>query len=760
MKLIIKKSKQIFLLMLTLSVALIACVDDNLEKPQVVAGYTYTLNPDTGVVTFINISEKANTYEWDFADGTTSTEINPTKIFGTGEYTVVLLAKNVSGASNIFESTIIIDIPLPFNLPSNFDDLNVRYNATGFNGASFSVVDNPAPGGTNNVASKVGAITNIGAAYEGVSFNLGAQLDLATLKSIKMNFWSDSPVAVLFKLENGTAADVEFSASHGGTGWEELIFNFSSSAKYGSITLFVDGPGTKSGTFYFDDIMQTETPAPPCVPETAQSLLASNFNLTFQTNPTSSIVSDGGAFSWIDNPDTSKPLNTSCKVGQVVRDAGLQYANNQISLASALNFTNKSGFKMKVWSAAIGTKVTVKLEGGVVTEVDQLTTKANEWEELTFDFAATVTGNNKIVLFFNIGTNTPGTFYFDDFMLYGTGTGGGSSCTGTNLTLPTNFDCSTIDYVSKDSGDVAFEVVDNPQLSGINATPSKVGKLVFDSNQQWENMNLRYDTPISFATNKVITFKFYSASTRVLKLKFEGGGTPVETDVNHSGNGWEQLSFTMNTSASFSNFVLFVDGGSNTVGTFYIDDIVQVGSTGGGGGGSTCPAPPAGDLVSNGNFEAGEGCWQLISNGGETTISNTESNGGGSKSAQIKTLPLKNPGVKQERFGVGTVLPATSYTVKFDVKATDALADGAVLQAFVFSEGAEGGTIGATQHVLVQGLGNVSTSWETKTYTFTSGATANNVAGGFSLLLELVCGGATSCKGTIVVDNVSIRRTP
>jgi len=73
-------------------------------------------------------------------------------------------------------------------LPITFDISTVGYDAATFNGASFAIVDNPSVSGTNNKASKVGAITNSGKAYEGINFDLGAPIDLITEKSIKMNF--------------------------------------------------------------------------------------------------------------------------------------------------------------------------------------------------------------------------------------------------------------------------------------------------------------------------------------------------------------------------------------------------------------------------------------------------------------------------------------------------------------------------------------------------------------------------------------------
>ncbi|MBL7472209.1 carbohydrate binding domain-containing protein [Robertkochia sp. 1368] len=237
--------------------------DDEVSLPEVVAGFTYTQNEDTGTVTFINISERANTYNWDFGDGTTSTEINPVKTFANGAYIVTLEAFNPAGASATFQDTIAIDVLFPATLPITFDDPNTSYDVTTFNGAAFEVVDNPDVSGTNDKASKVGQITNIGAAFEGFFIELGEAIDLSAQKSIKMNFWSEAGVDVLMKLEQGTAGDVETTATHTGSGWEELVFSFDSAAAYSTLTIFVDGPGTTAGTFYIDDIEQTDTPEPP-----------------------------------------------------------------------------------------------------------------------------------------------------------------------------------------------------------------------------------------------------------------------------------------------------------------------------------------------------------------------------------------------------------------------------------------------------------------------------------------------------------------
>lgn len=233
--------------------------DDDEQLPEVVARFTQTVEVETGTVTFINASENADNYAWDFGDSTTSTEINPIKVYANGTYTVRLTATNVAGGSDTFDDTFTIAIPEQVALPATFDDPNTIYEPSTFGGASFEIVANPDVSGSNNKETQVGAITNIGAAFEGIFFNLGAAVDLTTNKSITMNFWSDVATTVLLKLEEGTAAPIETTADHDGSGWQSITFDFASADSYSRLTMFVDGPGTTAGTFYLDDITQTET---------------------------------------------------------------------------------------------------------------------------------------------------------------------------------------------------------------------------------------------------------------------------------------------------------------------------------------------------------------------------------------------------------------------------------------------------------------------------------------------------------------------
>ncbi|MFD2561039.1 carbohydrate binding domain-containing protein [Aquimarina rubra] len=438
MKQFITRTKIMWLLIV--AVAFFGCEDDDdATLPTVVASFAQTINADTGIVSFINLSENADSYIWDFGDGTTSTEINPTKIYPTGNYTVKLTAKNVAGAEGTFEDEIFINIPLPVTFPVNFDDTNVDYDVTTFNGVAFEIVENPDPSGANPSTSNVGQITNSGVPFEGFFFGLGDAIDLTELKSIKVLFWSNTPINILLKLEEGTGADVETTASHGGTGWEEIFFTFDSSSAFSRFTMFVDGPGTTAGTFYIDDISQIDTADIPCQ--------------------------------------------------------------------------------------------------------------------------------------------------------------------DTLLEIPIDFDCDGIDYATKIVGNVSFTVVDNPELSGINSEPTMVGRIT-NVGANFENAFFNLDTAIDFSTDKGVRMKLFSNQALPVLLKFEDGTeAPVENAQNHGGTGWEELTFILNSPASYNDMVIFVDGPGTAAGTFYVDDIEQVSVV--------IPEPFDDGLLTNGDFENGAEPWTI-----------------------------------------------------------------------------------------------------------------------------------------------------
>ena len=106
MKNLIKTLKKVSLLILAIS--FMGCDDDEAVLPQLTAGFTHTINANTGTVTFINTSINASSYAWDFGDESSSALINPVNVYANGTYLVVLKASNVAGAFDIFSDEITI----------------------------------------------------------------------------------------------------------------------------------------------------------------------------------------------------------------------------------------------------------------------------------------------------------------------------------------------------------------------------------------------------------------------------------------------------------------------------------------------------------------------------------------------------------------------------------------------------------------------------------------------------------------------------
>ena len=766
MKNLFKKIKQVSILILAIS--FIGCEDDDAVLPKLTAGFTHTIDADTGTVTFINTSVNASSYAWDFGDESTSTLINPVNVYAEGTYTIVLVASNVAGAIDTFTDEITISIPEIATLPITFDGENTTYDPTVFDGTSFEIVTNPDLSGTNAVESKVGAITNSGATYEGLFFELGAAVNLSSDQSIKMSFWADAPIDVLLKLEDGTAADTEDTASHTGTGWEELMFTFNSSASYPKLTLFVDGAGTTAGTFYFDDVTQVASPPTPCVAEAAESLAAADLNVTFMADPSASITDDGTTFEWISNPDIENTVNTSCKVGKITKLGNNPWDNTQINLDAKLDFNANEGLKLKVWSGKANTEVRIKLEeiGNAGNNVEKfLTTSVTSgWEELSFAFTGADSNKfDKIVIFFDLNANNTDSYYFDDLTLYGTGTAPvvcdpetaeSYSATDLNMTFQTD---PSADFISDGAG---FSWIDNPDFENTVNSSCKVGQVVKANNNPWDNNQYDLDAKLDFNSNSGLKIKVWSARANTeVRLKLEeigNAGNNVEKFLTTSvTSGWEELTFPFSAADSdkFNKIVIFFDLNANNSDTYYFDDLKLYGNGSGGGGGGNVD----GDISSNGGFETGdlEG-WTLYDNGGSATLDNTEAQTGDWCVKLFASAPSGlNPTLKQERKAAGSIVVGDKVQVTFSYKGSLTGESGTVsIQSFVEA------TNGASQ---IETFDVTPTNtWQTftTTYTVTGALQGGDVSGGITMEFVAICGGVAGCSSTLYLDDISLIINP
>jgi hypothetical protein len=103
-----------FLSLLSVLISFAACEFEDEENAIVIgeidAQYTFIKEVEAGKVTFINTSQNADSFLWEFGDGTTSTIKDPVKTFTeTGEYMVKLTAtNNTTGQTDSYSSNVSI----------------------------------------------------------------------------------------------------------------------------------------------------------------------------------------------------------------------------------------------------------------------------------------------------------------------------------------------------------------------------------------------------------------------------------------------------------------------------------------------------------------------------------------------------------------------------------------------------------------------------------------------------------------------------
>ena len=484
------------------------------------------------------------------------------------------------------------------NLPLDFE--TGTYTFTDFDGGAVTVINNPQSSGINTSAKVAKMVKSAGQTWGGSWIAMDAPIDFSTNKLFKMKVFSPRVGAkVLLKVENISNSAVAFEKEMLTTvanSWEELSFDYSIidvTKSYQKIVIIFDngkmGDGSANFTFLFDDIVLTKSGTVTENPVLPLDFESSTIDYNF-TN------FDGGVATVINNSQSSG-INTSAKVGKMVKNSGQTWGGSWIALAAPINFSAKKLFKMKVFSPRIGAKVLLKVENfsnaSINYEKEVATTVANAWEELSFDFSGINISESyqKITLIFDLGTMGDGsanfTFLFDDIMLVD-GTGG-----LTQIDLPVTFDDATVNYSMTDFGGNVSEKVTDP--AGGTGKVAKVTKTT--GAETWAGTTIGtaagFKTVIPFsATRSKISMRVYAPVAGVnIRLKVENHSDPkltAETEtLTTVANAWETLTFDLskvapgtnpwNHATSFDKMSVFFDfgkTGANAI--YYFDDVVLV----------------------------------------------------------------------------------------------------------------------------------------------------------------------------------------
>ncbi len=182
----------------------------------------------------------------------------------------------------------------------------------------------------------------------------------------------------------------------------------------GIYTITISGYGLNGA------VVQTsyEVDIPFIVPE---SLVIQNFEDGVSLNS----FSFGGASSGIivANPD---PIgeNTTANVLEFSKAEGAEVWAGMGFTIDILEFDDQTSFQLKSYSPEVGKVIKVKLEtvqgnvAGLTHEVDVLTTVANEWETLVYDFSdAPDLEYVSFIVFYDFGNTAGGTYRLDEIQL-------------------------------------------------------------------------------------------------------------------------------------------------------------------------------------------------------------------------------------------------------------------------------------------------------------------------------------------------------
>lgn len=318
---------------------------------------------------------------------------------------------------------------------------------------------------------------------------------------------------------------------------------------------------------------------------------AATLPLDFESGTSEWTDFDGGSLTIVDNTQMSG-INTSAKVAQMVKSADKIWGGSFIMLDAPIDFSTNKKFKMKVFSPRVGAKVLLKVEnadnGAIAFEKEVVTTVANEWEELIFDYSLIDVSKSfqKIVVIFDLGIMGDGsanfTFLLDDIVLYSDG----------NVTeapaFPIDFESSTIAYGLVDFDGAGTTIMPNPQISGINQS-AMVTQLIRNGGAVWAGSKMILSRDIDFSQDGGLSMKVFTSAPVGTMVKFKLEGTAqIEKDMFTTvSNAWETIvwDFTGTASDTYNTLVFMFDFGKTGDGTanstFLFDDVMQVNLSGG-----------------------------------------------------------------------------------------------------------------------------------------------------------------------------------
>ncbi len=392
-----------------------------------VVGLGLNEGPWTNVTQTVNLTATSQTFVLDFT--TNFASANSRIIFDMGA------AVGFVGIDNV---SLIKLLPLI----QNFETPVTYTSAAAFEGANFSIVADPATGGTNGQVFS-GIQATGGQPWQGIEFvQTAKKAKLTTNKTMSVDVYCSQAFNILAKVDQGgvgVAASATGQAYTTPGQWQTLTFNFASpmdntavaNGEYAKIIFFGNWNSTNNGfnnpitplTFYIDNIRSEEAIIPVTLP------LIQNFE-----TPITYTLAD--AFEGANASVVADPATGGAN-GQVF--SGVQGPGGQpwqgiefVQTTKSAKLTTNKTMEVDVYCSQAFNLLAKVAQGGVGAPESangQAYTTPGQWQTLTFDFASPMdntgvaNGEYQKIIFFgnwnstNNGFNNPVTsltFYVDN----------------------------------------------------------------------------------------------------------------------------------------------------------------------------------------------------------------------------------------------------------------------------------------------------------------------------------------------------------
>ncbi len=459
---------------------------------------------------------------------------------------------------------------------------------TALHGTFTGPTSNPTPNSVNN-SPNVGCYTKGSSPFSTLQAFTLTPFDLKVFPQFNVDVLSPAGGGtVTMQLSSPTQGNKSAEATISTPGqWETLNFDFSA---FDNIVDFIEmrfifnaGKAAPGERWCVDNVRQSKATVDPCAGTVPIPNIIDDFEC--QRNFVQ-IFYGASDLKVVNNPHLA-PENGSLKVGEYKdpAGAGTEFAGIGYEFAAPPDLSVYNQLQLQVWSPFNKVPFLFKLEGSPAPiEIFDTLPSANRWHRFNIDFSKYVgTQNTKLVIFVNVLSSTGGgTYYIDNIRWARAGYNGCIADYETPQTSINNFR-----YFANGSLEQAgyqFEVVDNPNPSGIN-TSSKVGKFVKAGDAlPFAGMYADLEAPLAWKGVKRVRAKVLMDHIGNFAVKVEGdavNGFFLEIPVaNTKINSWEELTFDFSAvpdNSEFRRLTIFFDLGINATGqnvTSYFDEIV------------------------------------------------------------------------------------------------------------------------------------------------------------------------------------------